>query len=651
MRLVTVSCAALLIGLAGCSEPSLEPGFRDVPRPRGFSPSVKEEADANAAGEQLTSEEGRARVDRLGRRQDDGEFLVNDATLNAQWPVDSITYKAFNNAGQRAIYLRRALGRYALIEAKERGTGVSLDKVRRASRAAAPSTAGEWWAKSVHRTDLTPAERNRSISLPEMVQSTVRYSNQIASFGDLPAIRGTAIQEAKGRFVPEFFAEASKSREDERATSPAIAAGAAREITDETEVEFGVRSRLQSGGEVSLSQRFTTTDTNSTTFIPGEQTESRTTLALVQPLLRGGGFNHNDSPRRIANMDTQIAIEEFRRQSAAHLMEVERAYWNLYVARAVFIQKSHLSGHGSRLATQVARRADIDADPVLVSRSRAQAARWRADAVRAKAAVDNAEFRLAALVNAPQMGPGTVEILPASAPNGALPLLSTKDTIEDILTHRPELQQAILQYEAALLREGMAANESLPELDLVLEASLSGGADGSDRSGAFNNGRDNGDGHLVGLKFSVPLGFDERDARYKRRRLETIQQERQVLGVIATVLAEIDVSANEYIIATQDLQAQRSAHLAAQRDLETLRNRWNDGVEDSGGIVILSALLDAYERVQFNEQAVTTARATREIAAANLARARGVLLQRWGFSPILVDDVRGQPTYKLGRKG
>ncbi len=626
------SCLALI----ACSETPIFPGDRDLPRPRGFSPSVKEEIDANNSGENLTSEQARKRVD---------EFRVTRESAQRQWPVNSITYKGFRNPGQRAIYLRRALGRYALIQAKERGVGVSLQKVRNVSRKSAPSTAGEWWAKSTHRSDLTAGERNQSLALPDVVNSTIRNSHQIAAFGDLPAIRGTAIQEARGRFVPEFFAEVSKSREDERATSGAIAAGAARSITDEEEVEFGVRSRLISGGEISVSQRFTSTDTNRTTYIPGEQTESQTTISLVQPLLRGAGFGHNDSPRRIANMDTQIATEEFRRQAESHLMETERAYWNLYVARAVYIQKAHLAQHGSRLASQVRNRVDIDADPVLVNRARSLATQWQADSVRAKSAVDNAEFRLAALVNDPRLGPGNVELLPSSAPNGALRILGTQDTLEEIFVNRPELQQAILQYEAALLREGMAANESLPELDLVLEVSATGGADGRNYSNAFGNA-DKGDGHVAGLKFSVPLGFDERDARYKRRRLETIQQERQVLSVISTILAEVDVSANEYITATQDLVAQRRAQQAAQNDLDTLRNRWNHGVGNEG-IAILSALLSSYQHVQSTEQAVATARATREIAAANLARARGVLLKRWGFKTDIRKDIRDQPTYKL----
>ncbi|MEO1793927.1 MAG: TolC family protein [Pseudomonadota bacterium] len=225
--------------------------------------------------------------------------------------------------------------------------------------------------------------------------------------------------------------------------------------------------------------------------------------------------------------------------------------------------------------------------------------------------------------------------------------MKVEDTIEDIFNNRPELQQAILQYEAALLREGMAANESLPELDLILELSADGGADGRDLSGAFSD-ESNGHGHLLGVKFSVPLGFDERDARYKRRRLETVQQERQVLSVIATILLEVDVSANEYIVACNDLIAQRKRLSAAQSSLRTVRTRWNDGAGGEG-IGLLSALLDSYEDVQQAEQAVATARATREIAAANLARARGVLLDRWGLKTDIRKDIRDEPTYKLVR--
>ncbi|MEM1341328.1 MAG: TolC family protein [Pseudomonadota bacterium] len=641
---LTTAVTALLVttALVGCANTQrgieLRPG--DVPGERAFVPSLAQELEANANGEFSTPGEARLRLD---------EFDVSSDDMSREWPIDTITYRRFQNTAERAIYIRRALGRYAITEAREMGLGTSLQSVRRVSQIASPSTAGEWWTRGVHGFDLLPHQPGRAFSLPDTIDLVIDSSYQIGAFGDLPAIRGTAIQEARGRFVPEFFAEVSVEEIDDVATSPAIAGGADRVLTDETDAEFGVRSRLITGGEISLSQRLTVTDTNRTTFIPGEQTRSETALTYVQPLLRDSGYTYNDAPRRIANMDTQIAIEEFHRQSEAHLLEVERAYWNLYVARAVYIQATHLASHGNQIAGQIGDRQGIDADPVLVNRARATAQRWRADLVRAQAAVENAEFRMAALVNDPRYGPANVELVPSSSPNGALPILSSADTIEDILIHRPELQQAILQYEAALLREGIAANQSLPELDLVLEARMSGGADGDDISGAFDNQSGN-TGSLVGLKFSVPLGYDERDARYHRRRIETVQQERQVLAAIATVLLEVDVAANEYIVACNDLIAQRNALLAAQRDTQTLQNRFNEGVGEAG-IDLLSALLSSYENLQNAEEDVAMARATREISAANLARARGVLLARWGLSIELDQDIRDELTYRLVRGG
>jgi outer membrane protein TolC len=88
--------------------------------------------------------------------------------------------------------------------------------------------------------------------------------------------------------------------------------------------------------------------------------------------------------------------------------------------------------------------------------------------------------------------------------------------IYEIVARRPEIQQAFLQYEAAVVREGVSANESLPELDLVREAVTAGNAERRDFGKAFGDERFGG---LADLRFSIPIGYDERDARYERRRL------------------------------------------------------------------------------------------------------------------------------------
>ena len=227
--------------------------------------------------------------------------------------------------------------------------------------------------------------------------------------------------------------------------------------------------------------------------------------------------------------------------------------------------------------------------------------------------------------------------------------MKTKDTIEDIFPNRPELQQAILQYQAALLREGMSANDSLPELDLVLELTADGGADGRCLSDSFVTGP------TVPVIWSVSSFLCHWALTNAMRATNAVawrpfSRNVRCLSVIQTILLEVDVSANEYVVACNDLIAQRKSLAAAQSSLRTLERRWSDGGASEGGIGLLSALFARYEQVQQSEQAVATARATREIAAANLARARGVLLDRWGLKTNIAADTRGEPTYQLTRQ-
>ncbi|MCY4180747.1 MAG: hypothetical protein OXC60_10240 [Litoreibacter sp.] len=103
----TLSIVLPAVVLMGCGDPSIDTDDRGVPKSKGFAPSIVEERQANADGTFLNSSEARRRVD---------EFDVSSDDLS-QWPVDTITYKRFRDPAVRSTYLRRALGRYALIEA------------------------------------------------------------------------------------------------------------------------------------------------------------------------------------------------------------------------------------------------------------------------------------------------------------------------------------------------------------------------------------------------------------------------------------------------------------------------------------------------------------------------------------------------------
>jgi outer membrane protein TolC len=560
--------------------------------------------------------------------------------IDDEWAGDDLYSDRFGNMAFRSDGAGERFATYATQLLINKGFTLATDQLSEADANAGATR--EWWDDGIYKP-LHAENQQIPITLDDMVSKALTDSHQVKAFGVLPAIRETAVREAEGRFTPEIFAEGQIRRVNDPATSPALTAGEERLLTTDRTLEFGVRGRVRTGAEVTLAQRFSKIDTNQTDFIPGQQASSRTTLTVIQPLLRGSGLTYNNAPTRIAELDTKIAQYELVRQLENHLLEVERGYWNLYNTRANLFLSRHLARHGATLARQAASREEIDGDPTLVIRARAAWQKWQSDVVRAEAAVRNAQFRLAALTDTPALKLEGSEFITVTPPLALSPQIGREEVLTEVFARRPELQQAFLQYEAAALREGVAANESLPELDLILEGVWAGN---SEQNRLGQAARDSELGGLAGLRFSVPIGYDERDARHERRKLETVQQRHQTRAALSSVLLEVEVSASEYTVAAKDLVQQRRARAAAQRELQALRSKWEDGAGFDTMSSTLNELIGAHERSMQQEASVAEARSTLAVAAANFSRSRGVLLDRWGVEIRPTTGVRDNAIYR-----
>jgi outer membrane protein TolC len=512
-----------------------------------------------------------------------------------------------------------------------------------------------WWEASA----TTATAGARAVPLTELVNTAARASLQINSFGTLPAIRDTAVDEAEGRYAPEIFAEGRHAYRNEPTTALSQTAGDPRQKDTEYVAEAGVRTRLRSGAEVTLAQRFSRLDSNIITYNPGRQSRSRTSLGVVQPLWRGAGVDYGRATERVAANEAEAARDEFRRQAESHLLEVIRAYWVLYLARSNLAQEQRGATEVSALAKRLSGREGVDALPLQISRARAVSATRSAGLVRAENSVRNAEARLRALVNDPAFtDAGAPAIVPADRPELARTEVDARALVDKAMQNRPEIRSAFLAYRSALLREGMAHNETMPQLDLVLEGSVNGGADGEFISAPFNDGFDNRPSYTAGVRFSVPLGPDERDARHKRRRLESVQQALQARTTVDTVLLELEVSANEMATAQNELAERAEALSLATADQRVTEDRWKAGVGAGGqggsdGVFYLDQLLTGQDRLMRAELDFAEAQATLMVARANLSRAQGTLLADLGYDiQMEMDTTTGRsqlPRYRLAK--
>ncbi|MEL6829424.1 MAG: TolC family protein [Pseudomonadota bacterium] len=496
-------------------------------------------------------------------------------------------------------------------------------------------------------TSLGVGDAQVPLMLDDALSQAAIHAPQIAVFRELPAIRETSVQEAKGRFKPEVFAEARYEDRDIPTTSLAQTAGDDRLREDDFATEFGIRKRVRSGAELTLSQRFSSLETNLIEFNPAEQSRSRTVLSVRQPILRGAGFSFNRALDNVAKLETDVAVQEFRRQSENHLLEVTRAYWNLYLARAVAIAETQSVQRIDKIVSRIEARRNIDARRLQVTRARAARAEQRSSLVRARNAVRNAEARLRALIGSPdrQLSQAN-EIVPQDIPTVVWKNLQVETALDDAKQARPEIKQAKFQHKASIIRKGIAANEALPQLDLIVEGSINGREDNFNFGGAFNDANE-GD-YLVGLRFSMPIGRDERKSRHKRRRLEELQQRRQIETTLNSLQLETEISVNEYAVAYEEFLQRKDALELAEQDYEILQERWQRGVGNDG-VVFMDMLVDANRRLLSAQGELNEAIVTFKYAEANLERSRGQYLQNLGYRIKRTVSDNGTPGYTLER--
>lgn len=476
----------------------------------------------------------------------------------------------------------------------------------------------------------------RETGLEDLYVSAIRHSSQIRVFSDLPLIRETSIQEAKGAFDVNVFVEGRYDSINDPVGSTLTTGGANRLDEDRLGWRAGLRQKISAtGAEVYATQELNRTRSNSVFFVPNPQVNARLTVGVLQPLLQGAGVGYNRSILEIAKIDSEIARHEFLRQAESHLLEITRTYWGLYLARGVYQAKERAFQEAAKTAEDLESRRDFDALRQQILRARAAGAERKADLVRAESAVRNAEDRLKALVNDPALREiSALEIIPTDRPVLERPAGNLQEAAIAALEQRPEIQQAFLQLKAASVRRDMSRNELLPVLNLLVEGYVAG-ISHNDWSRAHSRQFDADPGYAVGLRLDYPLGNNQAEARNLRRRLEMRQLFSQLRTTMETVLLEVKVSAREVQTAWRDLAAKHESMVAAREDLESFRQRREAMFlgGDTTAISYIEFLIEAQQRRAQAEENFLQAVATYNVALVALERSKGNLLTYEAIAP------------------
>lgn len=487
-----------------------------------------------------------------------------------------------------------------------------------------------WWQPMILssvRRDAT----SMTISLHDILSRTLIHSRQIKVFAELPMIRKTAIVEADAAFDWHAFLDSRWDDTSEPVGNSLTAGPGINRFRDHNlSASAGARRRTRNGGNLELSQQFGIQDNNSTFFIPNQQGTSRLVLSYTHPLLRGRGNNYNRGLICLAEIDRQIADDEFVRQLQSHLLEVTRSYWALYLQRGVLLQKMHSYYRARQTVRRLEERRQLDASEIQIRSAQAALTSRRSDLLRAKMAVRNAESRLRSLVNDPGLGSyESAELIPSEVPLFQTIPVDMQGAIAESIRNRPEIKQSIKQIKAACLRNDMSKNELMPALNLVTQTYVAGLDANRDIGGAWNNQFNVGEpSYSIGLQFEVPINNRAARARHVRRCHELRQAQNQYETTLQTIQLEVEVAVRELLTSQQELLAKEEAMQARQNQLKYLKVRWERlPGENATAAQTLEYLLAAQDDLANAEYDYLQSQMTFSLGIANLKRATGTLLQ------------------------
>lgn len=487
-----------------------------------------------------------------------------------------------------------------------------------------------WWDALIQQT-AGFARQPQPIRVGELIQSALLHSPHVQVAATAPHIRRTFMVEEQAAFDWRSFLE-TKYDDTNDPVGNTLTTGNNDDRFKQREfyARGGLRRTNRVGGDLDISQRVGTLRNNSRFLLPPDQGNSRLELNYTQPLLNGHGRYVNESLFVLATIDYNTAGDQFLIDLQDHLLLVTEAYWELYRARANYFQRRKLLHSAQTILENLRGRAEVDSLDRQVLRATAAVASRKSEIARAVTSIRNAESQLRLLVNDPAMlNSSCMEFLPVDQPLTGNLEMTVGDAISTALGHRPDISQAIRELRATTVRLGVAKNDLLPQLDLLVSTYVAGLNGNKDIYASYvNQFSDGRPGFSVGLQFEVPIGNRAARARHERRKWELTRALGQFRAVAESAMTDVEVSVREVSTTYREMMARYEAMLASSNETDYLVDRWKTlpNVDDSSTL-LLEDLLDSQARLTDEEDAFVQAQVNYAVALVKLRQSMGTSLQ------------------------
>ncbi|MGI9440850.1 MAG: TolC family protein [Rubripirellula sp.] len=487
-----------------------------------------------------------------------------------------------------------------------------------------------WWQEMV-AGPIGLSGKALPVDINGLTQTALACSPLVKSILTEPRIRRSDLVIADADFDTVAFIEGNFADTNEPVGSLLTTGNDATRFRDQTFASAaGLRKRARAGGALELVQRGGFQANNSSLLDPNPQGTTRLEVNFTQPLLKDHGRAVNNTRVLLAQIDIELAKSDVRAELEKHLVDVTRAYWDLFGARAGWLQRNRLLQGAIDLHGILVARDQVDSLKRQILRAEVAVASRRSDLIRAETKIRNAQARLRVLTGDPRLIQRAAwELTPQESPLSVPVKLSTKEATITALDNRPDIARSIRKIQAVAARVGAARNQVLPRLDMILSTYVAGLDSRRDTFGAFvNQFSDGRPSYAAGLLFEVPLGNRASRARLERSRWELTRAMYEFQQTTDVAFTEVEVAVRETQTALGEMVTKQQAIEAASHEVSYLNQRWKLLPDPSeSAVLLIENLLDAQERLADEERGFVQAQMAYAMSWVQLRQAMGVLLR------------------------
>lgn len=466
----------------------------------------------------------------------------------------------------------------------------------------------ETTGKNIVKLSLDDAMKRALVSSPEI--SIVSYD---------PSIAKEDIVKAVADFDPALFGRLNYEKQDDPADSIFLGGQATSRVW-----ETGIKQKGVTGAEWSLAYALTRNWDDLTTRTLSTRYEPMLAFQVKQPLFRDAWQELNLAGVNISKLNYRVVLAAFRQKTEDVSAEVISLYWALSRARRDREIQQWLLDRTRETLKKVEDRKGIDATDVQIKQVEAAVKSREAVLFQAEKQIMDVQDALVRLLSDSQINLlSDFEIVPITVLDTTETRFEQSETLRLALSNNPGIQQARLTVDVAQINVDVAKRQKMPRLDLVASARMQG-LD-SYRGGAHDELSDaDYVSYAIGIMFEIPLGNRQREAEFRKRKLERSKAKSILQNTSDQLAAQVKERIRLAETSYEEIQIQKDAvdaariHLQALEDTEVIREKLTPE--------FLLVKLEAQESLSNAQRAEIKAISDYNIAQVRLAQTMGTVL-------------------------